>query len=123
MSDLSFEPNPVAILGFNPVCDVSKDGFGHKCFPPGMDLAASPLHLVNSEAPPIFMVHGDADVVVPVSQARAMAGALEKSGVRHRLIEYEGQGHGFFNASPYLESTLKAADSFLVDLGILPAGL
>ncbi len=44
---------------------------------------------------PVLLVHGDADLVVPVSQGRTMAEALRRAGKRYEYIEQPGVGHQF----------------------------
>ena len=42
---------------------------------------------------PVFMVHGDADTLVPVEQSRRMARALQAAGANFTYIEMPGVGH------------------------------
>lgn len=49
--------------------------------------------------PPTLILHGMADTVVPVSQARALDSLLTTQGVPHRLELLEGQGHWFDGGS------------------------
>ncbi|CAO4136674.1 dienelactone hydrolase family protein [Methylorubrum extorquens] len=44
--------------------------------------------------PPTLILHGSADVIVPVSHARALERLLQEQGVAHEVKIYEGQGHG-----------------------------
>lgn len=53
--------------------------------------AASPLHQATGELPPILLVHGARDRVVPVQQARALAAARPD---RVRLLEVPDGDHG-----------------------------
>lgn len=46
----------------------------------------SPIQYVNANTPPILMVHGDADPVVPLQQSTTMAASLQQAGVPHKLI-------------------------------------
>jgi acetyl esterase/lipase len=46
---------------------------------PEVYAAASPIRRVNADAPPTFLLHGTADSLVPVEQARAFAGALREA--------------------------------------------
>jgi acetyl esterase/lipase len=55
-------------------------------------IAASPLDQVSPGDPPMFLVHGRDDSLIPVSQSRAMANALAAAGVRNRLVLVNG-GH------------------------------
>lgn len=55
----------------------------------------SPARLVQPDAPPFLIIHGDADIVVPVQQAHAMHGALKNAGVKTELVILEGIGHGY----------------------------
>src|SRR5947209_6662044 len=54
---------------------------------------------VSSRFPPTLILHGTADSVVPVDQARALDTLLAQKGVPHRLELLEGQGHWFDSGS------------------------
>jgi acetyl esterase/lipase len=54
--------------------------------------AASPIDHVGPGDPPMLLVHGLEDPLVPVAQSRAMAAALGAAGVTHQLILVPG-GH------------------------------
>ena len=53
----------------------------------------SPAKLVTSQAPPFLLVHGDADLVVPMQQSEVFRDALETAGVAVELIVKPGGGH------------------------------
>jgi acetyl esterase/lipase len=58
---------------------------------PAVFEAASPLHRVNADAPPFFVVHGTNDTLVPVADARAFVSALRavsKSVVLYAELPY-----------------------------------
>lgn len=55
---------------------------------------ASPISYVSEDDPPILMIHGDQDTVVPYSQSEIFAAALQASGVETRVIRMPGGGHG-----------------------------
>ena len=60
--------------------------------------ARSPL--TESTCPaPALVIHGDADRMVPVAQARALATARERAGLRTQLRIVPGARHGFLNAA------------------------
>jgi acetyl esterase/lipase len=54
--------------------------------------AASPIDHVAPGDPPMLLVHGLEDPLVPVGQSRAMAAALASAGVAHQLLLVPG-GH------------------------------
>ena len=60
--------------------------------------ARSPLYSANDISVPVALFQGLDDTVVPPSQATMIAEALERNGVPHIHIEYEGEGHGFRRA-------------------------
>lgn len=45
--------------------------------------------------PPILVLHGEKDRIVPVEQARRLAAVAQRLGVRHELKTYPDSGHGF----------------------------
>ncbi len=59
---------------------------------PANYLAASPIDHVSASNPPIFLVQGRQDPLIPVSQSIQMAAALTSAGVRNRLVLVNG-GH------------------------------
>ena len=56
---------------------------------------ASPATYVTADDAPILIVHGTADTVVPVDQAKTFHEKLKKAGVSSTLVLIEGGGHGF----------------------------
>jgi acetyl esterase/lipase len=59
---------------------------------------ASPVSYVSPAAPPIMIVHGTADLVVPSAQSAELAAALESAGAPHELVPVDGADHGFAGA-------------------------
>ena len=53
----------------------------------------SPLTYVRPGLPPILMIHGDADPIVPYSHAVRLHDALDRAGVRNGLLTIPGGGH------------------------------
>jgi acetyl esterase/lipase len=49
---------------------------------------------VTKNTPPMLLVHGTKDSMVPFKQAELLAQALEGKQVPHKLIPVEGAGHG-----------------------------
>lgn len=58
----------------------------------------SPILHVDPNDPPVLVIHGDADTLVPISSGRAIHEALTAAGVRNSFIVIEGGDHGFTNA-------------------------
>ena len=59
--------------------------------------AASPVTYITKDDPPILIMHGDKDDIVPVAQSQGFALALQKAGVPVKLHIVPGGGHGFGN--------------------------
>ncbi len=53
----------------------------------------SPARLVTSQMPPLLLIHGDADFVVPLQQSHVMVEAMQKAGVPCELIVKAGGAH------------------------------
>jgi dipeptidyl aminopeptidase/acylaminoacyl peptidase len=56
--------------------------------------AVSPIHYVSKETPPMLILHGTHDALVPYAQSAELAGALEANGVPVWLQTLTGSGHG-----------------------------
>jgi acetyl esterase/lipase len=62
---------------------------------PAEAAAASPLAAVRRGMPPVLIVHGDDDPLVPPEQSHALARALAAANVPHTLLDVPGARHGF----------------------------
>jgi acetyl esterase/lipase len=60
---------------------------------------ASPLHQELRSPPPFLLIHGTADTIVPVDQAREMGGKLRLAGGQAQLLLLEGEGHTWAGAN------------------------
>jgi acetyl esterase/lipase len=67
---------------------------------------ASPVTYVDAQDPPVLLVHGDADKVVPPEQARVFADALRAKNVRVELLSLPGVEHALLG--PTAEQTESA---------------
>ncbi|KIL87889.1 hypothetical protein FAVG1_08770 [Fusarium avenaceum] len=63
-------------------------------FPEHLDLIDPALN-VSSNWPPTAVVHGDADVMVPIQLSARFAALLEEEGVHHEMITVVGEPHTF----------------------------
>ncbi len=59
------------------------------------------LRLRADRLPPTLILHGDADRIVPISEARKLESLLEAHHIPFEKKIYEGAGHGFFGASDH----------------------
>jgi acetyl esterase/lipase len=55
----------------------------------------SPINFVTKDDPPFLFFHGTADMLVGVRNSRQMAEKLKEVGVSARVVELEGEGHGW----------------------------
>ena len=55
---------------------------------------ASPVTYVSPDDPPVLLIHGDQDSVVPYSQSEILAEATRAVGIETHLIRMPGGGHG-----------------------------
>ena len=56
--------------------------------------AVSPVHYVSRDNPPILILHGTHDALVPLAQSEEFAAALKEKGVEVWLQKLPGSGHG-----------------------------
>lgn len=104
---------PTDFLNWNgkPIDIASDDGVGkvarRLAMPAGADSASntdlldaleaiSPARLVTANTPPMLLIHGDADPIVPLQQSETMRDALQHAGVPVDLIVKSGGGHPWF---------------------------
>jgi acetyl esterase/lipase len=80
----------------------------------------SPLTYVRAGVPPVLTIHGDADPLVPHSEAVRLHEALTKAGVKNQLLTIPGGGHGDFTAEQDIKA-FETIHAFLASVGIGPA--
>lgn len=114
---------PRALFLFSPVVNTTRKGVGAERFPSLDDARAySPSEHIDRDLPPIMIFHARQDRVVPFEQVTKFAKKYTRKKNRCEIIDFENAGHTFFNYNSHqhnYEITIKAADYFLVDLGIL----
>jgi dipeptidyl aminopeptidase/acylaminoacyl peptidase len=59
---------------------------------------ANPITYVSRNDPPILIVHGDKDPLVPHNQSELLYDALKKANVDVKFRTVKGGGHGFRDA-------------------------
>lgn len=121
--DLSVSCVPDALVLFNPILDTSTKGVFSEKFPDAKAAGrASLMRHVRRRLPPMLIIHGTQDRVVPYEQSVRFK---KKNWWRRNdchLLPYEAQGHGFFNFNfdvRLYEHTLNDMDRFLVAVDFL----
>jgi dipeptidyl aminopeptidase/acylaminoacyl peptidase len=71
---------------------------------------ASPITYLDDIRAPLFVIHGANDPRVPLSEAQAIAGALEAQGVPCELRVYDDEGHGLAKRVNRLDAYPAALD-------------
>jgi len=61
--------------------------------------ASNPISYISDSTPPILIMHGEADKLVPVKQSQMFYESLKAKGVKATLILEPGAGHGWEGAS------------------------
>lgn len=55
----------------------------------------SPIYFVHSNMPPMLIIHGDADTMVPIYQAQTFVQRCEAVGSTAKLVVRQGKNHGW----------------------------
>jgi acetyl esterase len=116
ITDPKIEAEPNALVLFNPALNVSTNKIVDA---KGNNIAESispTLHL-GKKIPPTWLVYGSADNAL--KQGQEYAKKAREFGADVELLVAPEQPHGFFNRSPWTESTTASADRFLTRLGYL----
>ncbi len=76
-----------------------KPGFGPRSDTPegrqALGREISPIYFVTSNLPPVLIVHGDADKLVPIQQAQSFVEKATQVGATAKLITKAGGEHGW----------------------------
>ena len=73
----------------------------------------SPIYNVSPDDPPIFNIHGDADLTVPVQQSQTFVAKLKEAGVANNLIIKKGGRHNADDLKPELNQLADWFDKYL----------
>ena len=111
-TDLSNWGKPAFLLTEEPQMAIFIPALGFDPKAPKSDIEAlmrtlSPITAVTAKYPPTLIVHGDADAVVPLQQAKAMDETLAKAGAPHKLEVIPGGGHDEKTFGPGLMKALQ----------------
>ncbi len=82
---------PEQLFGFNP----KEDSIRTKEFA----AKYSPLNYIHSEIPPLLIIHGNKDRIVPIQQSYLLIAELKNQGISYEYHEVENMDHAFIDTS------------------------
>lgn len=93
-----------AVVAYFPPVDLTNivgpsERFPALDFPPALAAGVSPVRFASADDPPVLLVHGDQDELVPLVHSQRMHAALQEAGAASQLIVIEGARHGFRGAA------------------------
>ncbi|NGP78097.1 alpha/beta hydrolase [Balneolaceae bacterium YR4-1] len=113
--DLGVDTDVDALVLFNGVLDNGPSGYGFRRV--GKEYTSfSPFHQTKKGTAPTLILLGTDDNLIPVESMQEYCSEMKSAGSICKLVLYEGQEHGFFNRSPYLEKTIQQMHEFLIEL-------
>ena len=80
--------------------------------------AISPIHNVEDIEAPLFVLHGENDPRVPVSEARRIVEEAQAAGVPVRELIFDDEGHGFTKLQNRVEAYSAIVDFLDTHLGV-----
>jgi acetyl esterase/lipase len=83
---------------------------------------ASPLHLVHANVPPVLVVHGTLDDLVPVAQGRTFVDALLERGADASILELPHDGHDLGSVFEAPEGVITPARQQILDFFVRELG-
>jgi acetyl esterase/lipase len=88
------DKNVANIFKFNTPSDPYSCLIGADLSDKAKSAAVSPVHYVSKDNPPILILHGTHDALVPYAQSEEFVAALKAKGVEAWLQALPGSGHG-----------------------------
>lgn len=88
------DKNIANIFHFNTPSDPYSSLIGAKLDDQAKSNSVSPVHYVSADCPPVLILHGTHDSLVPYAQSEEFAAALKQKGVAVWLQKLPGSGHG-----------------------------
>lgn len=116
---------PKALILFSALVNSTPKGQLSERFPDKKTASKlSPSRLVRRKLPPMLLMHGKADRVIPFDDVASFRRRMKWRGNRCKLLDFTKAEHSFFNfnvSHRNFEMTINAADHFLVEQAILEA--
>ena len=113
--DLSISSRPNLLVLFNPVLNTVAIGEKYGMSEVGRKI--SPNHYLSKDVPPTIIFFGTEDRLN--EGGKEFIAKAKELGLRAQMDMAPGQGHGFFNRSPWQERTTFLMDEFLAAHGYL----
>lgn len=114
---------PNAAVLFSPVIEVTQGSYGSDRFQNPNDYKqVNLLKHAEAGAPPVLLMHGTEDRLVPLSDAALFADRMKKRKNSCELVEFEGRDRNFYNWNfdpASFEICLSTMDEFLDSYGFL----
>ena len=114
-SESDSRPNGAILL--SSIIDIEKGGYGYERFAnPGDARRASLSRYTGATHPPMLMIHGTADRLVPYDDALDFSEKMSKKKGAFEFVEFEGRDRTFFNHNTdpiSYEAALSTMNSFL----------
>lgn len=102
------------VSGFGPTDFTEGIGKGKvESFTAGKDREASPITYVSADDPPVLLLHGTEDRLVPFAQSERLADALKAVKVPVTLVPARGAPHAYWGMPRWRESVSVAIKVFL----------
>ena len=73
----------------------------------------SPITHVSADDPPTLIIHGDADVLVPLQQSESFVKKMKSAGAQAKLVVKKGAGHGWLGLEKDLTLLTDWFDEYL----------
>jgi acetyl esterase/lipase len=74
----------------------------------------APINHISPDDPPVRIIHGDKDKIVPIQQSEIFIEKLQQTGVKHDLIRRPGAGHGWLTIAADNELLFDWLDEHLI---------
>lgn len=117
---------PDAAILFSAILDLHKGGYGYDAFTDAAEARLASLsRSIAADMPPLLLLHGTADRLVPCEEAAEFVGKMQRHHNVCELAAFEGRDGNFynFNVDPVsYEASLVTMDDFLDRHGLFRKG-
>lgn len=116
-ADAADDARLAAVVAYYPPVDLRprvgpSERFPALDFPEDEAAAISPILFVTEDDPPIKLIHGSADELVPIRDSEILDAKLTEIGVEHDFQVIEGGDHGFRNPEHRAQATAAMVEWF-----------